>query len=38
LKKVKAAEADLDAKVKSGLKVPNFIQVMIDSGKFLEVD
>ncbi len=38
LKDVKAAEADLDAKVKGGLKVPGFIQAMVDSGKFLEVD
>jgi 4-hydroxy-4-methyl-2-oxoglutarate aldolase len=38
LKMVKAAEADLDAKVKGGLKVPGFIQAMVDSGKFLEVD
>lgn len=36
--RVKAAEADLDAKVKGGLKVPGFIQALVDSGKFLEVD
>jgi 4-hydroxy-4-methyl-2-oxoglutarate aldolase len=38
LEGVKAAEADFEAKVKGGLKVPTFIQAMVDSGKFLEVD
>jgi 4-hydroxy-4-methyl-2-oxoglutarate aldolase len=35
---VRAAEASLDAKVKAGLKVPDFIQSMIDSGRFINVD
>ncbi len=34
---VRAAEANLDAKVKAGLKVPEFIQSLIDAGKFTEV-
>ncbi len=34
---VRAAEADLDAKVKAGLEVPPFIQNMIDAGRFTEV-
>jgi 4-hydroxy-4-methyl-2-oxoglutarate aldolase len=38
LEGVKAAEADFDAKVRGGLKVPGFIQAMVDSGKFLDVD
>jgi 4-hydroxy-4-methyl-2-oxoglutarate aldolase len=38
LEGVKAAEAEFDAKVKGGLKVPGFIQAMVDSGKFLDVD
>lgn len=38
LKAVRAAEADLDAKVKGGLKIPSFIQAMIDAGKFREID
>lgn len=38
LEGVRAAEADLDAKVKGGLRVPSFIQTMVDSGKFLNVD
>jgi 4-hydroxy-4-methyl-2-oxoglutarate aldolase len=35
---VRAAEADLDAKVKAGLRIPGFIQSMIDAGKFREID
>ncbi len=35
---IRAAEADLDAKVKAGLEVPGFIQDMIDAGQFTEVD
>ena len=34
---VRAAEADLDAKVKAGLGIPAFIQQLIDSGRFTEV-
>ena len=34
---VKAAEAALDAKVKAGLKLPEWIQKMIDNGQFQEV-
>jgi 4-hydroxy-4-methyl-2-oxoglutarate aldolase len=34
---VRAAEADLDAKVKAGLGIPSFIQKLIDSGRFTEV-
>jgi 4-hydroxy-4-methyl-2-oxoglutarate aldolase len=34
LAQVKAAEADLDAKVKAGLEVPGFIQKLIDGGRF----
>jgi 4-hydroxy-4-methyl-2-oxoglutarate aldolase len=34
---VRAAEADLDAKVKAGLKVPPFLQAMVDAGRFEEV-
>ena len=35
---VRAAEADLDAKVKAGLEVPDFIQSLIDAKRFREVD
>jgi 4-hydroxy-4-methyl-2-oxoglutarate aldolase len=35
---VKAAEAALEAKVKSGLGTPDFIKVKIDAGLFREVD
>jgi 4-hydroxy-4-methyl-2-oxoglutarate aldolase len=35
---IRAAEADLDAKVKAGLEVPGFLQAMIDAGRFTEVD
>ena len=38
LKAVRAAEAKLDAKVKAGLKVPDFIQSLIDAGRFVEVE
>ena len=34
---VRAAEADLDAKVKAGLGIPSFLQKLIDSGRFTEV-
>ncbi|MBM3626431.1 MAG: RraA family protein [Alphaproteobacteria bacterium] len=35
---VKAAEAALDAKVRGGLQLPNFIRAMMDAGRFREVD
>lgn len=35
---VRAAEADLDAKVKAGLRMPDFIQARIDAGLFNEID
>jgi 4-hydroxy-4-methyl-2-oxoglutarate aldolase len=35
---VRAAEAEFDAKVKAGLKVPGFIQAMVDAGRFHEVE
>jgi 4-hydroxy-4-methyl-2-oxoglutarate aldolase len=35
---VRAAEAALDAKVKAGLGVPEFIRALIDGGRFREVD
>ena len=38
LAEVKAAEADLDAKVKGGLKYPHLLQKLKDSGKFKDVD
>lgn len=38
LSAVLAAEADLDAKVKAGMKIPDFFQKMIDSGRFKYVD
>lgn len=34
---VKAAEASLDAKVRGGLELPDFIRAMMDSGRFREV-
>jgi len=34
---IRAAEADLDAKVKTGLEVPDFIKHLIDAGRFDEV-
>jgi 4-hydroxy-4-methyl-2-oxoglutarate aldolase len=37
LMRVRAAEADLDAKVKTGLRIPAFIQNLIDAGRFTEV-
>ena len=38
LAEVKAAEAELEAKVKAGLQVPDFIQTLIASGRIREVD
>ena len=38
LDRVRVAEASLEAKVKAGLQVPDFIQTLIDSGRFREVD
>jgi 4-hydroxy-4-methyl-2-oxoglutarate aldolase len=35
---VRAAEAAFDAKVKAGLKMPDFIQALIDAGRFHEID
>jgi 4-hydroxy-4-methyl-2-oxoglutarate aldolase len=35
---IRAAEADLDAKVKAGLEVPAFIADLIDAGRFTELD
>ena len=35
---VKSAEADLEAKVKGGLKMPHLLQTLIDGGKFKYVD
>ena len=35
---VRAAEADLDAKVKAGLQIPAWIEKLIAAGKFQEVD
>lgn len=35
---VKAAEAALDAKVKAGLTVPDFIKALIDAGRFEEIE
>ncbi|WP_421722972.1 RraA family protein [Bauldia sp.] len=35
---VRAAEADLEAKVKDGLRIANFIQSRIDAGLFDEID
>lgn len=37
LPSVRAAETDLDAKVKAGLQIPAFIQNLIDAGRFTEV-
>ena len=37
LQAVKAAEAALDAKVRGGLQLPDFIRSMIDAGRFREV-
>jgi 4-hydroxy-4-methyl-2-oxoglutarate aldolase len=33
---VKAAEAALEAKVKAGLKVPDFVQAILDSDRVVE--
>jgi 4-hydroxy-4-methyl-2-oxoglutarate aldolase len=38
LRAVQAAEASLDAKVKAGLIIPDFIQTLIDAGRFRQVD
>ena len=38
LARVRAAEADLDAKVRAGLRIPTFIQNLIDGGRFTEVN
>ena len=35
---VRSAEAALDAKVRAGLAVPDFVQALIDAGRFKEVD
>ncbi|MCP4384156.1 MAG: RraA family protein [Hyphomicrobiales bacterium] len=35
---VRAAEDDLEAKVKAGLRIPDFIQSRIDAGLFNEID
>jgi 4-hydroxy-4-methyl-2-oxoglutarate aldolase len=35
---VRAAEADLEAKVANGLVIPSFIQSVIDAGRFREAD
>jgi 4-hydroxy-4-methyl-2-oxoglutarate aldolase len=35
---VRAAEAALDAEVKAGLQIPDFIQTLIDARRFREVD
>lgn len=34
---IRAAEADMDAKVKAGLELPAFIQSLIDAGRFTDV-
>lgn len=35
---VRAAEASLDAKVKGGLEVPDFIRTLFDAGRFREIE
>jgi 4-hydroxy-4-methyl-2-oxoglutarate aldolase len=35
---VRAAEAELDARVKAGLKIPHLLQKLIDAGRFQYVD
>jgi 4-hydroxy-4-methyl-2-oxoglutarate aldolase len=35
---IRAAEAELDAKIKAGLEVPAFIQKLIEAGRFTDVD
>lgn len=37
LTQVRAAEAALEAKVKAGLEVPDFIQAILDSGRVVEI-
>jgi 4-hydroxy-4-methyl-2-oxoglutarate aldolase len=34
---IKAAEASLEAKVKAGLEVPDFIQAIMESGRVEEI-
>jgi 4-hydroxy-4-methyl-2-oxoglutarate aldolase len=34
---VRAAEASLDAKVKAGLEIPDFLQKLVDAGRFTEI-
>ena len=38
LKAVRAAEAALEAKVKAGLEIPDFIETIMSSGRVVEVD
>jgi 4-hydroxy-4-methyl-2-oxoglutarate aldolase len=38
LRTVRAAESTLDAKVKAGLEIPDFIQSILDSDRIIEVD
>ncbi|MBN9018280.1 MAG: RraA family protein [Rhizobiales bacterium] len=38
LEAVKAAEASLDAKVKAGLTLPDFVQAMLDSDRVVELE
>jgi len=35
---MRAAESDLDAKVKAGLEIPSFIKSLIETGRFIDVD
>jgi 4-hydroxy-4-methyl-2-oxoglutarate aldolase len=37
LASVRAAEAALDAKVKAGLEIPDFVQKLVDAGRFTDV-
>jgi 4-hydroxy-4-methyl-2-oxoglutarate aldolase len=37
LKGIRAAEADLEAKVKAGLKVPDFVRTILDSDRVIEI-
>jgi 4-hydroxy-4-methyl-2-oxoglutarate aldolase len=38
LESVKAAEAALDARVKAGLTMPDFLRALIAAGRFQEID